>query len=228
MSTNLIPGQHKLTVEELSKGGKKSAKVRSQRKKAREIAEEVLSMPIKKGKLTDLEDINGLDRVENTDVLTAIIASIARKATEGSVRHAEMLLTLTGDYSKKMEVRPVIDDQADFLKDYFERAREDYAQEEKHDRPLYCDINKYTHAMYFDRMVLRDFTTEELKTMLQRIYDEGIDIEETWERPLDKGALIDDLRKTIRERQETEKPAKEPTTVNELLESTRQLARRDT
>jgi hypothetical protein len=219
--SNLIPGQHKLTVEEQSEGGKKSAKVRSQRRKAREIAEEILSMPIKKGKLTDLDDINGFDQIENTDVLTSVIAGITRKAIDGSVRHAEMLLMLTGDYSKKMEVKPVIDDdQLAVLREEFDKYSEEYQQEQKYDRPLYCDINKYTYAMYFDKMQLRDFTTEELKTMLQRIYDEGIDQAETWDRPLDKGALIDHLRKTISERERNNPPKAK--TVEELLEQKRQ------
>ena len=218
--SNLIPGQHKLTVEEQSEGGKKSAKVRSQRRKAREIAEEILSMPIKKGKLTDLDDINGFDQIENTDVLTSVIAGITRKAIDGSVRHAEMLLMLTGDYSKKMEIKPIVEDES------LERLqREIYdlinAEPVELKRPLSCDINKYTYAMYFDMTKLRDFTTEELKTMLQRIYDEGIDQAETWGKPLDKGTLIDHIRKQIAERT----PQEDAKSVDEILARTTERVR---
>jgi len=101
-TSNLIPQAHVLTVEEQSKGGIRSAEVRQQRKKAKDIAEIILALPVSKGKVQDVDDLKSLDAVNNIDTLTAMIVQAVKKAMDGSYRHMELLLTLTGDYSRRL------------------------------------------------------------------------------------------------------------------------------
>lgn len=118
---NLIPQAHSLTPDERSIGGKNSARNRRNRKRAREVAEIMLSLPMHAGQMTNIEDINNLLETEdvNTDVLTGIIAVLCRKALDGNYRSAELLLTLSGDYAKKMELQAdVYDESSALLGDY--------------------------------------------------------------------------------------------------------------
>ena len=120
-SQNLIPQAHVLTPDESSTGGKNSARNRRNRKRAREVAEIMLSLPMHAGRMTNVEDINNLLESEdvNTDVLTGIIAVLCRKALDGNYRSAELLLTLSGDYTKKMEIQAdVYDESSAMLGDY--------------------------------------------------------------------------------------------------------------
>lgn len=115
---NLIPQAHVLTPDESSIGGKVSAQNRRNRKRAREVAEIMLSLPMHAGQMTNIEDINNLlesDADLNTDVLTGIIATLCKKALAGNYRATELLLTLSGDYSKRMEVSADVHDESSAL-----------------------------------------------------------------------------------------------------------------
>lgn len=218
--SNLIPGQHKLTVDEQSQGGKRSAEVRQQRKRAREIAEVIFSLPLHAGETMDIDDARSLDDCKDMDSLTVMIASLVRKATEGSVRHAELLLTLTGDYSKKVDLKNEIEieNAETTLQDYFDNVAKADLEANARKVNINCLVNKYTYAMYTDPSLFRDFSTADLEDMLTDIYTYGIDLTETWGKPLDKGALIDHIRKQLLNRQPT-KPAK---SVDEILERTKE------
>lgn len=113
--SNLIP--HVLTPDENSIGGKNSARNRRNRKRAREVAEIMLSLPMHAGQMTNIDDINSLLESDdmNTDVLTGIIAVLCKKALNGNLKSAELLLTLTGDYAKKMEVQADVYDESSAL-----------------------------------------------------------------------------------------------------------------
>ena len=54
---NLIPGGHKFTREEASKGGKASAQARKERKAMKETLEILMSMTMNPGKHAELENI---------------------------------------------------------------------------------------------------------------------------------------------------------------------------
>lgn len=114
-SKNLIPEAHKLTAEERSKGGINSGESRRERKKAYEVAESILSGSLR------TEDIPEGIELDNADVITGIIATLARKSLDGNIRAAEMLLTISGDYSKKMDLNTTIDDES------LRRMNEDFA-----------------------------------------------------------------------------------------------------
>ena len=222
--SNLIPGQHKLTVEEQSEGGKKSVEVRRQRRKARDIAETIFAMPLHSvDEVKDLEDIRSLDDIRDTDSLTEILASIVKKASAGSVPHAKFLLTLTGDYTDKVSLQtPRIDDET--LED-LERFIEDldtnqaYASDKKTE--IFCKVNKYTYGMYCDTSAFSDFTVEGLKSLLDDIYTYGIEQTEAWGEPLDKGTLIDHIRKQIEDRT----PQEDAKSVDEILTRTAERVR---
>ena len=84
---NLIPQAHKLTVEEQSAGGKKSAQMRKERKTLREGILVLLSEPLKdkSGKVTD------------TTTQDAIIAALVKKAASGDTRAFEMIRDTIGE-----------------------------------------------------------------------------------------------------------------------------------
>ena len=77
----------------------------------------MLSLPMHAGKMTNIDDINSLLESDdmNTDVLTGIIAVLCKKALNGNLKSAELLLTLTGDYAKKMEVQADVYDESSAL-----------------------------------------------------------------------------------------------------------------
>lgn len=226
---NLIPQAHTLTVEEQSKGGIRSAEVRQERKKAREIAEVVLSMPLKKGKGKSLDDINSLSEVDNTDTLTALIVNATHKALGGSYRHLELILTLTGDYSRKMQLQMPqhdVDGSMKRLKEIMAYHDEEDMKETTAKAHVCALVNKLLFAIKSPNeryRTLKDIPTEELETLLQEIYDYGIKQNEHFGEPIDKGGLIDYIRDLIQERHLKECSSPQASTkklspMDELLE----------
>lgn len=104
-SPNLIPGAHKLTPEENSRGGINGAKTRRERKQVQDLARAILDMPLQNDMVIDAEDLPSLNDIEssNVDVKTKIIATLAIKALKGNVKATETLLTLSGDYVTRQE-----------------------------------------------------------------------------------------------------------------------------
>ena len=87
-------------------------------------------MPTWEGALTDYEDAEALDSLLNSNpsVKAAIIATLAKKATEGNIKAAELLFTITGEYSKSVSMQAtfVEDDSAIAIQEYFDRKNNDY------------------------------------------------------------------------------------------------------
>lgn len=111
------------------KGGINSGKSRAEKKAAKDIATAILSMPTWEGALTDYEDAEALDSLLNSNpsVKAAIIATLAKKATEGNIKAAELLFTITGEYSKSVSMQAtfVEDDSAIAIQEYFDRKNND-------------------------------------------------------------------------------------------------------
>lgn len=84
---NLIPQAHKLTVEDQSKGGKKSARKRQERKTLREGLLLLLNEP-----LTD-KDGNKSDKTTQD----AIIAGLVKRAAAGDSRAFEIIRDTIGE-----------------------------------------------------------------------------------------------------------------------------------
>lgn len=94
---NLIPGGHKLTVEEQSKGGRASANARKKKKSAREAARfHAYELPLPKPLAENLRE-QGLD-VEELNHLNASIRSMFARAEQGDVNAFKALITLMGEW----------------------------------------------------------------------------------------------------------------------------------
>lgn len=122
-------GFHERTASEqreiASKGGKASVKARAEKKAVRDIADTVLSMPMGNGTLTNYEDATDLEDMlhSNPSVKAQIIATLAKKAAEGNTKAAELLFTMTGEYSKSVAMQATIvdDESAREIDEYFAR-----------------------------------------------------------------------------------------------------------
>lgn len=113
---NLIPGAHKLTPEEMSRGGINGARSRKERKQVQELARAILDLPLTNDALVDAEDLPSLIDIDsaNVDVKTKVIATLAVKALKGNVRAVETLLTLSGDYITRQETLIDVDANLDY------------------------------------------------------------------------------------------------------------------
>lgn len=101
---NLIPQAHVLTVEEQSAGGRKSAEVRRERRKARDTLNALLALPVKAGSVTDPEDLKSIADKSNTDVNTRILVNLVKSAIDGDTKSIQLLYTLTGEYNTRMQI----------------------------------------------------------------------------------------------------------------------------
>lgn len=111
---NLIPGAHKFTPEENRLGGVNSGISKRAKKRAIEIARDILSMPVEEGSPTDVSDMSSLKDASQVtlDVMTAILANMANKAIKGDLRACRDLLTISGDYVPRQEMK--LDTEKDY------------------------------------------------------------------------------------------------------------------
>lgn len=96
---NLIPGAHKLTAEELKKGGEKSVEVRRKKRSLREAADLFNSM---KPKETDINTVvSELVEVspEDIDRQMVAIAKLYKMAMSGNVKAMKLYIELSDDDS---------------------------------------------------------------------------------------------------------------------------------
>ena len=96
---NLIPGAHKLTAEEVKKGGEKSVEVRRKKRSLREAADLFNSM---KPKETDIDTVvSELGEVspEDIDRQMAVIAKLYKMAMSGNVKAMKLYIELSDDDS---------------------------------------------------------------------------------------------------------------------------------
>lgn len=89
---------HKLTAEELRKGGQNSGKARKQKKAMKDIVELVLQMPLKEGKETSVESIKSLASAngKNISVQEALVLKLTQKALKGDIKALRLLLEMAG------------------------------------------------------------------------------------------------------------------------------------
>ena len=103
---NLKPAAHPLTVEEASKGGKNSGKVRRQKADLRRIAQQVLDGTYK--------DINGNDITGEQLVISGIVANLSPKSKHWG-KAMDVLIELLGA-DKSREEKQQIKAQTALLK----------------------------------------------------------------------------------------------------------------
>ena len=94
----LKPEAHKLTKEDRSKGGKNSAISRREKKTIKSVFDELLSMPMKDGKIADIEKIKSIANIkgENLSVQDALCLAIIQKALRGDIKAFMSIVEIVG------------------------------------------------------------------------------------------------------------------------------------
>lgn len=102
---NLIPQAHTLTVEELSRGGKKSGEARRKKKTMRELAKLVNSLPMSSKNKAQLPD--GIDEEEATFQM-AFIVKVYQQAVKGDTKAMKLWIDLSNTLDEernKLEIK---------------------------------------------------------------------------------------------------------------------------
>lgn len=109
----LVPQAHKLTVEEASKGGKKSGEVRRQKKTLAQIGDMIGALDIKSEKNRAILRDAGID---DEDMINDVgmMFRLNLKAQQGDPRAIELLSKLRGQFKEQIsaevvEYKPIID-----------------------------------------------------------------------------------------------------------------------
>ena len=94
------------------RGGIKSGETKRRKKAMKETLEVLLSMPMKDGKISDIEAIKNFSSLKgkNINVQEALIISMIQKAMKGDVKAAEFLRDTSGQKpvdTTILEVEPV-------------------------------------------------------------------------------------------------------------------------
>ena len=108
----LVPQAHKLTVEEASKGGKRSGEVRKQRKTLAQIGDMIGGLDIKSEKNREIMRKAGItDEDMINDV--GMLFRLNMKAQSGDTKAIELLSKLRGQFkeqvSAELEYKPIVD-----------------------------------------------------------------------------------------------------------------------
>lgn len=128
--TNLIPGAHSLTVEEQSRGGKKSGEVRRRKRDMKACMQLLLSLPAPEEDHKILSDM-GIDIEEFPEDITNMLV----------VNAAILKAAKAGDIQAIRELRSIIrDDEYMKHKIKMDRERLKLAQKES-DRNNWDDLN---------------------------------------------------------------------------------------
>lgn len=111
---NLIPGQHKLTVEEQSRGGVASGAARRRKRALKEAADLYMALPVMDGRKRNALLRAGVNP-EDIDNQMAMIAGLAKSAQAGDAQSAKVLIALledgeTGDPAAKNNLLEAIKD----------------------------------------------------------------------------------------------------------------------
>ena len=96
----LVPQAHKLTVDELSKGGKKSVKSKKEKKYIKNLFEQLLSLELKDVTLKEQIKSLGIPEDEIT-IQMALCVSITQRALQGNLKAFEIIQNSTGQNWKE-------------------------------------------------------------------------------------------------------------------------------
>lgn len=116
---NLTPEEHKAQT---SRAGKRSVEVRRERKRAREILEVFLAMPLKKRQAADIDKIMSYEGLKgkNITVAEAIQLKQVQRALNGDLNSATYIRDTVGEKPvEKVEstIKPIIISGEDKLED---------------------------------------------------------------------------------------------------------------
>lgn len=110
---NLHPSEYKFSKEEMSRGGKASAKAQKERKMIKDNIELLLSLPIKSNKTKEQLKALGIDDDEMNNQMALVIA-MYQKALKGDVQAFNTLRDTIGqkpiEVQEVREVPKIVDD----------------------------------------------------------------------------------------------------------------------
>lgn len=113
---NLIPQAHKLTVEEQSAGGKKSAQVRKEKKTIQKILSDLLESDIKDNpqftKLANSLKIETDKSIKEIFTMVCLLNSVKN----GSLSDLEKLMKLVGEEKTTETNNGILDELVEYLK----------------------------------------------------------------------------------------------------------------
>lgn len=107
---NLIPQAHKLTVEQQSMGGKKSAENKRKRKALKEQMEMLLSLPLTDDKAKAQFERMGID-ADNMDNQMAMVVKTYAQALKGNINAVNTIREIIGERVMEVNVNNNIDDK---------------------------------------------------------------------------------------------------------------------
>ena len=228
---NLVPQAHTLTVDEQSAGGRKSAEVRRERRKAKDTLNALLALPVSDGTALDPEQLTCIKDKQNTDVNTAILVQLVNSALHGNIKAIQEIYTLTQERNTRMQIESEVT-MDESLKKLHEMLDEDFSRTES----AWDNIDHTEQARAFEWWCNKDnpdhiahrFTSSDID-QIRRFY---INADE-WQKidmvhkflasekiPNEDALLLYDQKylPAVLRYFETPEPPAEPQTIQELLE----------
>ena len=109
-----------------SKGGKNSGAKRREMKKWKDLAKEIMAMPLQKGKVKDKITSLAEAKGQNIDTQTAVLLAQVIKATKGDTKAAEFLYSLSHEEVEQITEAPIIvPDDTDKIIPFFDSVSGD-------------------------------------------------------------------------------------------------------
>lgn len=227
---NLIPQAHVLTVDEQSAGGRKSAEVRRERRKAKDTLNALLALPVSDGTALDPEQLTCIKDKQNTDVNTQILIQLINSALHGNIRAIQEIYTLTQERNTRMQIESDLSVDESYRK--LQELFDDFGRTESA-----CDhVDREQQSRMFEWWCYRDnpediarrFTSadlEQIKT-LYATADEWMKIDivqmilATDKIPDEDAIMLFDnkYQPEVMEHFKTQEPPQEPQTLDEYFE----------
>lgn len=117
---NLVPQAHKLTVEQQSMGGKKSAESKRKRKALKEQMEMLLSLPLTDDKAKAQFERMGIDS-DDMDNQMAMVVKTYLQAMKGNINAVNVIREIIGERVMEVNVNNNIDDKVKELQKELEK-----------------------------------------------------------------------------------------------------------
>lgn len=117
---NLVPQAHKLTVEQQSMGGKKSAERKRKRKALKEQMEMLLSLPLTDDKAKAQFERMGIDS-DDMDNQMAMVVKTYLQAMKGNINAVNVIREIIGERVMEVNVNNNIDDKVKELQKELEK-----------------------------------------------------------------------------------------------------------
>ena len=227
---NLVPQAHTLTVDEQSAGGRKSAEVRRERRKAKDTLNALLALPVSDGTALDPEQLTCIKDKQNTDVNTQILIQLINSALHGNIRAVQEIYTLTQERNTRMQIESDLSVDESYRK--LQELFDDFGRTESA-----CDhVDREQQSRMFEWWCYRDnpediarrFTSADLEQIksLYATADEWMKIDivqkilATDKIPNEDAVMLFDNKylPEVMEHFKTQEPPQEPQTLDEYFE----------